>query len=322
MPDSKRQAKRATRAERRAAEETALQAQAAQAAKERKQQTLIGCIVVAIIVVLVAIAGFAVYKAMNPANSGEQASMTVDEAYSKIDKVRTKPAKASDKAGFLISNKGYSQKIDDAPTVSIYMEPLCPGCAAVNRQLDPTLVKLMNAGQLNIDLHFLNFQDNKSSDNYSNRAFNGAIYIAEHDDDPDHLLQYLSNIYAEDFQPGELSNYVSVSDNKLKKQAINAGVSEDVAAAAFSGDNEYVDWLTASNNYTILRPELFSSSGSFSSPTLTINGEYWDLHQLSLAKTSMVDGFLKAIGLDSDQVGVEGQMPSIGANKKPISLTD
>lgn len=36
----------------------------------------------------------------------------------------------------------------------------------------------------------------------------------------------------------------------------------------------------------------------------------------------MVDGFLKAIGLDSDQMGVEGQMPSIGANKKPISLTD
>ena len=47
---------------------------------------------------------------------------------------------------------------------------------SVNRQLDPTLVKLMNAGQLNIDLHFLNFQNNKSSDNYSNRVFNGAIF--------------------------------------------------------------------------------------------------------------------------------------------------
>lgn len=39
--------------------------------------------------------------------------------------------------------------------------------------------------------------------------------------------------------------------------------------AAFSGKNEYLDWLTASNNYTILRPELFNSSGAFSSPTLT-----------------------------------------------------
>ena len=314
MSDPKRQAKRATRAERRAAEEAAQQARAEQAAKERKQQTIIGCIVVAIIVVLVAIAGFAVYKAMRPSNtssSSQQSNMTVDEAYSKLKKVSTQPANADDKAGFVISNKGYGQKAEGAPTVSIYMEPLCPGCASVNRQLDPTLVKLMNAGQLNIDLHFLNFQNNKSSDNYSNRVFNGAIYIAEHDD---------SNIYAEDFQPGELSNYEPVNNAKLEKQAVKAGVSEDVAAAAFSGKNEYLDWLTASNNYTILRPELFNSSGAFSSPTLTINGEYWDLKQLTLADTNMVDGFLKSIGLDADQVGVEGKMPSIGASGKPISV--
>ncbi len=206
MSDPKRQAKRATRAERRAAEEAAQQAPAEQAAKERKQQTIIGCIVVAIIVVLVAIAGFAVNKAMRPSNtssSSQQSNMTVDEAYSKLKKVSTQPANADDKAGFVISNKGYGQKAEGAPTVSIYMEPLCPGCASVNRQLDPTLVKLMNAGQLNIDLHFLNFQNNKSSDNYSNRVFNGAIYIAEHDGDPDHLMSYLSNIYAEDFQPGK-----------------------------------------------------------------------------------------------------------------------
>ena len=133
-------------------------------------------------------------------------------------------------------------------------------------------------------------------------------------------MSYLSNIYAEDFQPGELSNYEPVSNAKLEKQAVKAGVSEDVAAAAFSGKNEYLDWLTASNNYTILRPELFNSSGAFSSPTLTINGEYWDLKRLTLADTSMVDGFLKSIGLDADQVGAEGKMPSIGADGKPISV--
>ena len=110
MSDPKRQAKRATRAERRAAEEAAQQARAEQAAKERKQQTIIGCIVVAIIVVLVAIAGFAVYKAMRPSNtssSSQQGNMTVDEAYSKLKKVSTQPANADDKAGFVISNKGY-----------------------------------------------------------------------------------------------------------------------------------------------------------------------------------------------------------------------
>ncbi|NMM98916.1 MULTISPECIES: thioredoxin domain-containing protein [Bifidobacterium] len=319
MSDPKRQTKRATRAERRAAEEAAKRAQEAQAAKERKQQTIIGCIVVAIIVVLVAVGGFAVYKAMS--SSSTQSSTTVDEAYSALQKVKTKPANASDDAGFLISSKGYGTKAEGAPTVAIYMEPLCPGCASVNQNLDPTLKKMMNAGQITLDLHFLNFQNNKSSDDYSNRAFNGAIYIAEHDDDPDHLLDYLANIYDADFQPGELSNYVSVSNDKLKEQAVKAGVSEDVASAAFSGENEYVDWLTASNNYTVLRPELFSSSGGFSSPTLTINGEYWSLQNITLAKTTMVKGFLDAIGLDENQVGVQGKLPSIGASKKPIDIT-
>lgn len=79
--------------------------------------------------VLVAIAGFAVYKAMRPSNtssSSQQSNMTVDEAYSKLKKVSTQPANADDKAGFVISNKGYGQKAEGAPTVSIYMEPLCP----------------------------------------------------------------------------------------------------------------------------------------------------------------------------------------------------
>ena len=134
-----------------------------------------------------------------------------------------------------------------------------PRLRSVNRQLDPTLVKLMNAGQLNIDLHFLNFQNNKSSDNYSNRVFNGAIYIAEHDDDPDHLMSYLSNIYAEDFQPGELSNYEPVNNAKLEKQAVKAGVSEDVAAAASAARTNTSTGSPPPTTHTILRPELFNS---------------------------------------------------------------
>ena len=67
-------------------------------------------------------------------------------------------------------------------------------------------------------------------------------------------------------------------------------------------------------------PNCSTAPGAFSSPTLTINGEYWDLKQLTLADTNMVDGFLKSIGLDADQVGVEGKMPSIGASGKPISV--
>ena len=323
MANPKRLEKRATQAERRVAEIAAQKAAAEQAAKERKQQTMIGAIIVAIIVVLVAIAGFAIYRAMKPANTSDAAStQTVDEAYTALQNVSVKPEKASDDGGFIISSKGYGKKVDGAPTLSFYEEPLCPGCATINRQLDETTTAMVKAGQLNLDLYFLNFQDNKSSDEYSSRAFNGAVYIAEHDDDPEHLLNYLANIYAEDFQPGELSDYTPVTNDQLRQQAVDAGVSEEVAAAAFSGENEYVPWLDAVNDYSIRRPERFNSNGSFSSPTLTINGNYWSTSQISQADTTLVDGFLKSIGLDADQVGVKGSMPSIGSDGKPISLTD
>ena len=153
-------------------------------------------------------------------------------------------------------------------------EPLCPGCALGEPPTsDLTLVKLMNAGQLNID--GINFQNNKSSDNYSNRVFNGAIYIAEHDDDPDHLMSYLSNIYAEDFSRANSSNYEPVNNAKLEKQPsrrrerdVRRGVQRQERIPRLAHRLQQL---------TILRPELFNSSGAFSSPTLTINGEYWDL---------------------------------------------
>ena len=96
------------------------------------------------------------------------------------------------------------------------MEPLCPGCASVNRQLDPTLVKLMNAGQLNIDCTSSISRTTRAPTTTPTACSTVSIYIAEHDDDPDHLMSYLSNIYAEDFQPGELSNYEPVNNAKLE----------------------------------------------------------------------------------------------------------
>ena len=56
-------------------------------------------------------------------------------------------------------------------------------------------------------------------------------------------------------------------------------------------------------------------------PTVIINGEYWDMDQLSAAQTTVKDGLLESIGLKADEVGVAGKMPSIGSEKKPISVT-
>lgn len=324
--------KRRLRAERRAAEAAAAKAKAEQEAKERRQQTIIGAIATCIILILIAIGAFAIYhatsqnggaaKATGSDQQSQQATDTqsLSEAKNALAAVSTKPARADDQAGILISKDGYGKKASGAPTVAFYMEPLCPGCASVHRTLDGTLESMIDAGQLNLELHFMTFQDSNSTDEYSTRAFNGALVIAENDDDPQHLLKYLSNIYAEDFQPGELDNYESVSDDQLKRQALDAGVSQEVADKAFDGSTPYAKWLKAADDYTILRTELYGDNGGFSSPTLTINGAYWSTQEPSKAGVEFKAGFLQAIGLSADQVGQAGAMPSIGADGKPLDL--
>ena len=165
--------------------------------------------------------------------------------------------------------------------------------------------------------------DKWSTDNYSSRAANAAIYLAEHDSDPSHLITFLEKMYAEDFQPEESSNYKSVSDDQIKEQMIASGVSEDVADKAFGRD--YQDWLDAIDTYTPKRSELWNTSGTYkdsmTTPTVTINGKFWDMNQLSTAQETIEEGLLEAIGIKSDDIGKEGVMPSIGSDKDPISNT-
>ena len=111
--------------------------------------------------------------------------------------------------------------VDGAPTVAIYMGFPVPGCGNLHRQLDADLQKMVDAGQINLDLHFMAFMDNnKVHRRLSAFAANAAIYLAEHDSDPSHLITFLGKMYAEDFQPEESSNYKSVSDDQIKEQMI------------------------------------------------------------------------------------------------------
>ncbi|KAB7789620.1 DsbA family protein [Bifidobacterium leontopitheci] len=321
MAQSKKPAdKRNTRANRRAAEERAAKERAEQAAKERRQQTIIGAIVVVIVVALLAVAGVAIWNAIE---KNKKNNISESQAYEQLQQVETKPERADKKGGFLLSSEGYGKTVAGAPTVAVYFDPLCPGCGEFNRQVDPTLISMVNAGQINLELHPMSFMDQYSTDEYSSRASGAVAYIADHDDDYNHLLKFIANIYAEDFQPGEASEYKSVSNDKLKEQAVKAGVSKSVADKAFGG--EYKAWLEAINIYTPKRPELWQVTGSYkgtmSTPTITINGNYWDRNQLSLAGLDMKNGLIQSLGMTSSQVGQKGVMPSIGASGKPISLT-
>ena len=330
MAANSKQPKRESRAQRRQEEQARVQAKRERLQKERRTQTIIGIVVTVVLIALIAIAGIAVYRNTHPSAARQQeAANEQSAAQATLKDSKVKPAKASELGGLLMSKNGYNKPVEGVPTVGIYMDFMCPGCGNLNRNLDQDLVKMMDAGQINIDLHIMSFMDRYSwingdsnnVDDYSSRTANAAIYVAEHDDDPNHLLNFITNLYAKDFQPEEGCGYKQVTDDQIKVRMDGTGISKDVQGKAMQ--RGYDKWLDAVNTYTPTRSELFNRSGqlkgSMSTPTMTINGYYWDMNSSEVTShKTLAEAFLEAIGLAQNKVGDAEVRPSIGATGKPL----
>lgn len=267
---------------------------------ERRQQTLLGVVVSVVAVVLVLVVVFAVL------HSQRQTSSSIDQAYARLQQVTDKPSNATKQGGVLISVDGAAKK--HVPTVEMYLDPLCPACAQVDRALNPTLEKLFSAGQINIDVHAVTFLNRASSDKYSTRAASSLAYVAEHD--PKHAIAFIGELYAEDYLPSE-SNYASTSDAQIAQQAVKAGVSQSIAEASVT--NGYGSWVDRATTYTIDRTELVQNGSSgFTTPLFRINGHIWERQQID--NTELPEAFAKSLGLPWSDVGNAKVLPSIGSD--------
>lgn len=284
--------------------------------------------VMAVVIVAMSFAlGYMVADRNQPQETTQQEQQVAKPTAEDVKKLKNAMQSVSerpsivDKQGLIVVSKdGYGKTIKGVPTVTVFEEPLCPFCGQLNRALDPTLSKLVAAGQINLRIGLVNFLNQASSDSYSNRAVNGALVIAENDGDPNHLMGYLSNLYAEDFMPSEGQDYKSVSDAVLKERAMAAGVSQEVADKAFDGQNKYVQWVDAMTSYTTSRTELWGEGQQgFSTPTMLVNDRFLDLSSMMSDTSKAGDVFLSVIGLDPDDAGNSSVKPSIGAKGKPIA---
>lgn len=241
-------------------------------------------------------------------------SQTASAAYQELQEVAQKPVNATDKAGLYACKK--AKLNTKAPTVEIYLDFLCPSCGELNRTLDSTLEKMNKARQINIEVHPVTFLDGNSSDHYSLRTASAAAYIA--DNDPDHLMGFVSQLFAKDFQPSETA-YRPVSDDQIICQAVKAGVDKMMATKAMQGT--YVEYMGKANTYTTLhRPELCDTvthpeGNTFSTPLIRVNGSVWSLSGINY--DHLVADFERSLGIKSKDVGKGKVLPSIGADEKP-----
>ncbi|WEV74062.1 thioredoxin domain-containing protein [Bifidobacterium sp. ESL0798] len=294
-----------------------IQARRAQEAKERKQRRIIGFVAFILVVIFIAVIAMVSYRSIVKRNAAQDISE--DQAYRALQNVKVKPQYANDKGGILFSKVGYGKKAANAPTLEIYTDPMCPGCAVLHQQMDATLRTLLDSGQINLEIHPVTFLDNMSTDHYSSRADNGLAYIASHDPDPDHLLDFITNIHSDSFQPEEAANYKPVNNRRLQEQAEAAGVPADIASKAFGG--EYDPWLSAAAQYTLRRPELKDVAGQFkgklTTPVVVINGKMLDISGISDIGLTYKVAILQSIGLANADVGIVGKQPAIGSTGNP-----
>ena len=300
------QTKKLSRKEQQQAEK---EAQEAQAARDRRTQTIIGVVVVSIIAIIgLTITGFVLWNNYKQSHATELAVKD------------NKPSNATDTGGFILSKNGVNNPVSDAPTLEEYMDFLCPGCGQINRSIDEDLKKMVEAGQINVEIHPNAFLDRLSKgDQYSSRTAAAVVYVAQND--PDHVLDFISSLFDADFQPDE-TNYSPVTDAQIKDRAVKAGVNRDVADKCTDGT--YAEWIEALRVYTPTRPELQhttgSSKGSMTTPTLLINGNYW-IDDLDASGLQNEEALLKALGIEKNQIGDPSVKPSIGAKGKPNPLT-
>ena len=282
------------------------------------------CAVVAVLVLVAGAVGITrAFWDRQPEYVAVDTGEEVEAKRAAIDGVTVKPDNVSPEYGFVVSQGGSNKLKSGVPTLGIYMDFMCPGCAGFEQDNGEDIKAMVDAGQINVVYHFMNFLDRTSSDGYSTRVAEAAIYIAEHD--LPHLQDFVSLMMSEGVQPEEGSGETT-SDEQIVKYAKKAGVKDDVAEACVGDDaRAYGDWLDAVNAYTIVRPSLYNLSGdyageSMSTPAITVNGSLVDITKYVGEGLEYNDILLGSLGIDKSGVGDGSVVPRVGGSGKPLGI--
>ena len=160
----------------------------------------------------------------------------------------------------------------DAPTVQIWEDFNCPGCASFEGQYGPLLSEAVDAGDLRVEYHMVDFQNRASaSGEYSTRAIAAIQCVAAKDSLPV-FTEVKNTFYAN--QPAGQGGDLSASD--LAGIAESAGANSDtvecIGNVESNGGMEKAS-DTASNAQSSIR----DVTSQVATPTVAYEGEVMEL---------------------------------------------
>lgn len=153
--------------------------------------------------------------------------------------------------------------VGDGPvTVTVYFDYLCPACAAFELANGDELERLLEAGDITVELRPIAFLDHLSAGSeYSTRSANALATVV--DDDPALVWGFHRALYGD--QPAE--GAPGHTDEQLAAIARDAGVPSEVASRF--ADHRYSAWV-------VERTERASADGVRATPTILVDGEVFE----------------------------------------------
>ena len=203
--------------------------------EQRRRTGVIAAVVVAVVALLVA----AVVLGSRSDTSGETASQT--------------PSGVDD----------YTVTVGDADaptTITIYEDPQCPICRALEQKVGGRVADALDAGDVRVGYRIVSFLDGASSNDYSSRAAN-ALYAVQDVAGADAFAEMHRILY--DNQPAEGS--AGPEDGQLVDWAVEAGADEAEVRPLIEDQ--------AFAQYVVNATDQMSRNGVTGTPTVLIDGQ-------------------------------------------------
>lgn len=247
-----------SKAERRdAARAQALKLQQEQLRREKRTRAIIiGSLVAGLAIVGVIV--WAILRSAGPDLQGISEIPTEVETPAVAD--------AAGGVSFGATGEAGSTSGDDAVTVAVYLDYMCPNCGQFEALNGPELDELREAGDITLVIHPVSILDGASQGTeYSTRAAAAFSYVAENS--PENALAFNNALFTN--QPAEGTG--GLTDEQLESIAVESGVPEDVAAGI--ADQPFKQFVAALTQVAYSDPAVVNADGGFGTPTVVIDGE-------------------------------------------------
>lgn len=161
------------------------------------------------------------------------------------------PENINNNGSFRITNADNLK--EDSYRLDMFVDAACGACQMVEFELGEDLVTKAENGDIDYYITHVPFLDDDTVGDYSTRAANAFVTIAE--EDPVQAAKFMQKIYEPVFFPNHGPAHKERSDKEILEVAESVGVSKETLEKI--AKLHYVDWLTENTNELMENKTIF-----------------------------------------------------------------